>query len=104
MFAQRKETGQCLLLKQCVAPGQQKQIEVATFCQCLANLPLIDATANRLDDALVAQGNHRVIAGRHKLLDTPVRCFLGAMRKYAQIMHMQNIDTVDTQPFQRKLK
>ena len=42
----------------------------------LADLPFIDAAAEGLDHALVAQRQHGVIAAAHEFLDAGVGCFL----------------------------
>jgi hypothetical protein len=69
------------LFQKRVAAGKQEQVEVATLGERLADFPFIDAAAERLDDALVAQSQHRVVAGTHELIDARVRCLLRAMRE-----------------------
>ena len=53
-LAQRQEAVERLLLQKRIAPGQQKQIEIATFRQGLADFPFVDAAADGLHDPLVA--------------------------------------------------
>ena len=55
LLAQRQEAVERRLLEQGVAAGEQEAVEVAALGEVLAGGGLVDAGADRLDRALVAQ-------------------------------------------------
>jgi hypothetical protein len=49
LFAERQETFERVLLQERIAASEQEAVEIASFQKCLANLPLIEARADRPD-------------------------------------------------------
>ena len=96
-----RKTVQCVLFEKRIASGKQEKVEVAAFGERRRPLPFIDAGADRLDHALVAQGHHRAVARAHELLDASIRCRRAAVGENVEVVHEQNVDPVDAKPLQR---
>ncbi len=95
-LAERQEAVERLLVEQRVAAGEQEAVEVARFEEGLAGLPFVEAAADRLDDALLAQPEDRRIGALHGLAEG-LRIGV-AMVAPVRVVDEQDVDPVGTEP------
>src|SRR6516164_3530067 len=95
--AKRQETRQRFLFEKRVAPGEEKEVEIASASEDLGEFPLIDPPPDRLDRARRAQLFERPISARHEFLDARLRGFLAAVGVSVDIMGVDDIDMVEAE-------
>ena len=101
---ERQKTVERLLFQQCVAPGQEENVEISALGQPLAGLPFVHAGAERVDHALVAQRHKRFVAARHQLCQLRVKHLLAAVVEDIEIMGKEHVHTIHTQPLQAEFE
>src|ERR1700722_3339094 len=99
-----QETFERFLFEQRIAPGQQEHVEIAGARQMFGDLPFVDARADRLDGAAVAQFDQRLVAAFHQLLDMRIRRRSGAMSEDVDVMDVDDVDMIEPEALQRKFQ
>ncbi len=97
-----QEAVQGRLLQQGVAAGQQEDVELGFIEGRVADLPLVDAQADGVDRAAVAQGAHGLVAALEEL--APPQGVVGAVGGRAQVVGQQDVDVVAVQALQAGLE
>ncbi len=102
LHAIRQEAFERLLFEQRITTRQKKYVEIARARQSLCDIPFVDAGADRLDGAALAQCDQRPITALHELLDTYVRRLFAAMGEYVDVMSVDDVDVVDSQAARKR--
>ena len=91
------------LLEQRIAAGEEKEIGIDELEQPRARFPFVDARADRLHFAPVAQLREGAPTPRFdQLLDARLGCLTPAMHQAADVVHVENVDAIDTQALQAR--
>ena len=102
-LAQRQEFVQRVLLEQRVASCHQQRIEVPGLHEVQHDLPVVDADADRLHEALFAQFDEGAVAAVHGLPEIDL-LHLRAMGEHVGVVDEQDVDVSKPQPLQRILE
>ncbi len=98
LHALRQELGEAALFEQCVAAGQQHAVEVAGLDEAQAGVALVDADADRADDAGLAQLVERPEARVHHRLEALVQDLAVLDRPEVDVVDQGDVDLGQAEP------